>query len=313
MTSESHINGAEAPRTHRLALFIAMMLLTAASAITGCARQSPMLFAALQPDGWSARPIAINNRFNEHAVLTPDSSTPIGDEGYSLTILTLANDWDYRDSRSFFRSFAKHPHGHAWIILESPHDRLEGGHAGNYGEEKPRYHERVIQAIRDGDPNPVTYIWKTLDDGQFESGNPGYEPTFVWRLPLTMDSYDRIHDYIMNRDYSRFCLVTHNCGEMVTHAASLAGVNLASVIRITFPATNKIRNHTLRLWTDPKYSTFDVRSFDVLELDLRHLAELGIGHDATADYLAAKPHQRLRRVRHPSELRSSAIAEASGQ
>jgi hypothetical protein len=82
---------------------------------------------------------------------------------------------------SFFRSFVKHPHGHAWFILESPHDRLEGGHAGNFGENKPRYHEGVIQHIKDGDPNPIMYIWKTLDDGQFESGNPGYDPTFAWR------------------------------------------------------------------------------------------------------------------------------------
>jgi hypothetical protein len=49
------------------------MLITAAGAITGCARQSPTLFAAPQADGWSATPIAINSRFTEHAVLDPDS------------------------------------------------------------------------------------------------------------------------------------------------------------------------------------------------------------------------------------------------
>jgi hypothetical protein len=100
---------------------------------------------------------------------------------------------------------------------------------------------------------------------------------------------------------------------MVTQAASLAGVNLASVIRITFPATNELHGHTLRLWTDPKYGVFEVRSFDVLELDLRYLAELGIGHDATADYRSSKPYEPLRRVQHPSELRSISVAEASGQ
>jgi hypothetical protein len=313
MNSQSHTDRAQTPRTHRLIPLLAIMLITAAGALTGCARQSPTLFAAPQADGWSATPMAINNRFTEHAALAPDSGTPIGDEGYSLTILTVANDWNYRDSHSFFRSFVKHPHGHAWLILESPHERIEGGHAGNYGEKKPRYHEGVIQHIKDGDPNPITYIWKTLDDGQFESGNPGYDPTFAWRLPLTQAGYHRIHDYIMNRDYTRFCLRTHNCGEMVTQAASLAGVNLASVIRITLPATNELHGHTLRLWTDPKYSTFDVRSFDVLELDLRTLAKLGIGRDATADYRADKPYERLRRVDHPAELRSISVTEASGQ
>ncbi len=313
MKSQSHINRAESPGTHRMCPLIAALLVTATGAITGCARPSPTLFAAPQADGWSAAPLAINSRFNEHVVLAEGSRTPIGDEDYSLSILTLANDWDYRDSRSFFRSIVKHPHGHAWLILEGPNDRIEGGHAGNYGEKKPRYHEGVVQRLRDGDPNPIEYIWRTLDDGQFEAGNPGYAPTFVWRLPLTRDAYDRIHAYLMNRDYARFSLITHNCGELVTEAASLAGVNLASMVRITFPAIIRLYGHTLRLWTDPEFSAFDVRSFDILELELRYLAELGIGHDATADYRAARPHEPLRRVNHPSELRSTSPAEGSGQ
>lgn len=297
MKSDSYLRGGEFTRICRTCFVLAMI--TMIYGITGCASEIPPLIASTQPDGWTAQPIAINNRFTADATRDPISGAPVGDPGYYLSVLTSANYWDYSNSQSFVTSFIKHPWGHTWIILESPNSRRECGHSGNYGVMQPHYHEGVIQGVRDGDPNPIAYLWKTMDDGQYEAGNPGDDPTFVWRVPITMRAFERIDEYILNREYTKFSLSTHNCGDMVTHVASLAGVNLASMVRITFPSEGDVQGHHLRVWTDPKYGTFEIRSIDLLELDLRHLVRLGIGSDVTAAYLASKPYQPLKRSDAP--------------
>ena len=307
MNRESKLIGRTLQRAYRARLLMVMM--AAAGFAAGCARQIPTLFAARDSDGWSAQPIAINGRFTPDASLDPVSGTPVGDEGYYLYVLTNANYWDCRDGRSFIRSFIEHPRGHAWLILKSPRNRLECGHSGNYGLMQPYFHDSVIQGIRDGDPNPIACIWRTIYDGQFEVGNPGRDPTFVWRMPITHRAHEQIHKYIMNREYGQFNLSTYNCGDMVTKAAALAGVNLASLIRITFPAQMSIEGHMLRGWTDPRYNAFEFRSIDVLEVDLRHLARLGIGSDATAEYRASKPYQPLVRLDRPCDLRPPLLSD----
>ena len=55
------------------------------------------LYAPMQPDGWSAQPIAIMCRFAPDADLDPATGTPVGDEGYYLYILNEAANWDYSD------------------------------------------------------------------------------------------------------------------------------------------------------------------------------------------------------------------------
>lgn len=279
-----------------------IILLMATAMLSGCAREITTLYATTQNDGWGAQPIAVNHRFTADATRDPVSGIPVGEEGYFLHVLTSANYWDYGDAVAFVYSFVKHPWGHTWLILEGPQSRLECGHCGNYGVMQPRYHDGVIQKIKDGDPNPIAYLWETMEDGQFELGNPGYDPTYAWRLPITKQAHARIHQYILSREYKKFSLSAHNCGEMVTEAASLAGVNLSSQVRITFPDQGDIQGHHLRVWTDPQYGAFVLRSMDLLELDLRHLARLGIGTDATAIYRAKKPYQPLTRLDHPAQM-----------
>jgi len=302
MNGKCFMNINDTPSVHRLTLIVVIAATTLA---TGCAREIPTLFSSMQPDGWSAQPIAINNRFTADVAFDEVSGTLVGDQGYFLYVLNNANYWDYRDAQSFVFSFVKHPRGHSWLILESPQGRIECGHSGNYGIKQPHYHDGVIQKIREGDPNPIAYLWQTMHDGQYESGNPGYDPTFVWRMPITKRGYERVHDYILNRDYQSFSLSTYNCGEMVTQAAALAGVNLASFVRLTFPPEGDVMGYHLRAWTDPAYRVFDIRSMDVLELDLRHLARMGIGSDATAQYLASKPYQPVHRLDHPPDSKPS--------
>lgn len=287
---------------HIHAKVIAMiMLMSAIVASMSCASEIGTLHATVQSDGWSAQPITINQRYTNDATRDHASGVPIGDDGYYLHILTSANYWDYSDAVTFVYSFVKHPWGHTWLILEGPRSRLECGHSGNYGVLRPRYHDGVIQKIKDKEPNPIAYLWETMLDGQFEIGNPGYDPTYVWRMPITGRAHHRIHEYVMKREYRKFNLTTYNCGELVTQAAMLAGINLSSQMRITFPDQGDIQGHHLRVWTNPKYGTFELRSMDVLELELRHLARLGIGEDGTAKYRHAKPYQQLKRLDHPQQ------------
>jgi hypothetical protein len=263
-----------------------MILLAGVAA--GCAHQTPRLYAPTQPDGWNARPIAIVCRFAPDADLDPATGTPVGDEGYYLYILNEAANWNYSNTTSLLFSIWQRPWGHSWLILESPGGRLEFGHTGDLGQAKPRYHEGVFQRIRDGDPNPIGYLWQTRSDGLFQIGKPKRPPSFVWRMPITRRRYQLIYEYVMQRKYDQFGVRTNNCTDNVIETAALAGINLIHRIRLTLPPEAKVWGRMRRVWTDPQYRILEYSTPDVLETDLRQLAQFGIGSDVTAWYLALK-------------------------
>jgi hypothetical protein len=266
---------------------VVVTLLTGVAA--GCAHR---LSAPMQPDGWSAQPIVSVCRFAPDADLDPATGTPMGDEGYYLYILTDAANWDFSGATSILFSIWRRPWAHSWIILESPLNRLEFGHTGDFGREKPRYHDGVIQRIRDGDPNPIAYLWQTMSDGEFQIGKPNRPPTFVWRMPITRQRYQLIYEYVMQRKYDQFGLRTNNCTDMVAEVAALAGINLIHRIRLTLPPEGKFLGRTARAWTDPQYRILEFSTPEVLEVDLRQLAQIGIGSDVTEWYLALNTDDR---------------------
>jgi len=280
------MNSKATERVYQARLLVVMILLAGVAA--GCAHHTLRLYAPMQPDGWSAQPIAIMCRFAPDADLDPATGTPVGDEGYYLYILNDAADWDYSDAASLVSSIWLHPWAHSWLILESPQDRLEFGHTGDFGQTKLRYHEGVYQKIRDGDPNPIAYLWKTMSDGQLQIGKPKHPPSFVWQMPITRRRYQLIHDYVMHRKYDQFGVRTNNCTDMVIETAALAGINLIHRIRLTLPQETKVWGQMRRVWTDPQYRILEYSTPEVLEADLRHLARLGIGSDATRWYLDLK-------------------------
>ena len=271
-------------RAYRARLLVVMILLAGMTA--GCTHR---FLAPLQPDGWSARPVVIACRFAPDADLDPATGTCVGEEGYNLYILTEPAYWDFGEAASLLYSIWLRPSEHSWVILESPRNRLEAGHTGNFGRQKPRYHEGVIQRVRAGDPNPIAYLWQTMSDGQFQIGRPDRPPTFVWRMPITQRRYQRIHEYMMQRKYERFDLRTDNCVDMVVEIAALAGINLMHRIRLTLPPEVELFGRTTRIWTDPQYRILEFSTPEVLEVDLRQLARIGIGSDATEWYLNLKP------------------------
>jgi hypothetical protein len=75
---------------------------------------------------------------------------------------------------------------------------------------------------------------------------------------------------------------------MVIEVAALAGINLTHRIRLTLPPETEVWGQMRHVWTDPQYRILEYGSPDVLEVDLRQLAKLGIGSDVTEWYLSLK-------------------------
>jgi hypothetical protein len=262
-----------------------MLLLLLAIVAGGCAHQTPRLYAPMQADGYSAQPIGIQCRFAADADLDSATKTPVGDVGYYLYILNEHANWDYSAAASLVFSIWMRPWAHSWLILESPQGRLELGHTGDFGLAKPRFHEGVYQKIREGDPDPIAYLWQTMADGQLQMGKPNRPPTFVWRMPITERRYQLIHEYLMQRKYDQFGVRSNNCTDLVAEAAALAGINLIHRIRLTGPREVKVWGKPRRVWTDPQYRILEYSTPEVLDADLRQLVRLGIGSDATTWYL----------------------------
>ena len=78
-----------------------------------------------------------------------------------------------------------------------------------------------------------------MADGQFQTGKPNRPPTFVWRMPITRQRHQLIHEYVMQRKYDQFGVRSNNCTDMVVEAAALAGINLIHRIRLTAAAGNE--------------------------------------------------------------------------
>lgn len=282
MTSDASLAIRRRGSSRTLPFVVAILL---AGVAAGCAHRQ---LASMQPDGWSAQPIVTGERFAPDADLDPATGTPVGDEGYFLYVLTEAANWDLSTATSFAFSIWQRPSVHGWIILGSPRDRLELGQTGDFGLQRPRYYQGVLQRARDGDSDPIAYLWQTMSDGRVQIGKPNRPPTFVWRMPITRRRHRLIHDYVTQRTYDQFGVRTNNCTDMVVATAALAGINLSHRIRLTLPPETKFWGRTLRVWTDPQYRVLEFSTPEVLEVDLRQLAQVGIGSDATAWYLASK-------------------------
>jgi hypothetical protein len=213
----------------------------------------------------------------------------VGDEGYYLYVLTdIDGSRDYSNPTTVAISYKKNPGGHSWIMLESPHNRVEYGHNGNFGLEKPQYQVGVYQWFRDNHPNPISYLWEVMRDGRLEIDRPDRTPTFAWRMPITQRRYQLIRKYVLQRKYERFSLRDGNCVDMVTDAAELAGINLVHRIRLTIPQQTTILGKAMHSWTDPKYRILEFSTPELLQMDLRQLAQFGIGSDVTEWYLDLK-------------------------
>jgi hypothetical protein len=142
-----------------------------------------------------------------------------------------------------------------------------------------------------GKNNESPHQTVTIDDGYRDRRlHPAglIIPTFVWRMPITKRRYQLIYEYVMQRTYDQFDVRTNNCADMVTDAAALAGINLIHRLRLTIPQETTILGRKLHPWTDPEYRILEFSTPDLLQMDLRQLAQFGIGSDVTEWYLGLK-------------------------
>lgn len=205
-------------------------------------------------------------------------------------MLVDAKHLDYSNSQSFLQTMSKHPSdgckdctvGHAWILLEGfdingERILVEGGHSGELGINEPTYFEGVMEYVAQNDPDPVRYLWKERSDGFWQSGSGGHRPSFAARIGITKEQFNEIMMFIDEEryPYSRYDLANRQCSTLVLQVAALAGVTLEAEVFIPVTQYGRAGGETLKLWTDPKYSTITLASPDVLEKSLMTLVKNG--------------------------------------
>ena len=202
---------------------------------------------------------------------------------HQLVILVCARHLDYTNSQSLLKTVAKHPQdgsltgdvGHAWVLLKSGDEIIEGGHSGELGLDESRYFDGIMDLIEAGDPNPVRYMHHTLHDGYFESGSGGFFPTYAIKKTLTYEQAAKIRHLITHYDYREYSLTKRQCLVFVNKVAQIAGLHFETDISIPVAKYAHVGNHQIKLWTNETYATLQLMSPDVLEKSLMEAVYAG--------------------------------------
>ena len=255
-----------------------LLLTFLVSLLSGCRSLAP---ASAYPfiEGWKAEAV------------DSDGSTPApwpAEDGYALWLMTKTVGVHLSDGAVRFRNPGpkqnagkKSRVGHSWLILESPDERIECGHTASRGKLSPRYDRAIGRLIKQGHPNPVSYLERSLPCGRRHGHVAFLTPSFALRIPLTRARYESVRNYIDAYDFSTFSVANHQCTGFVAGAAAAAGLKVASAFRLHVPSTALLKGEERILWTDPQYATILLPSPDVLETSLRRLAAAGFGEDVT--------------------------------
>jgi len=193
-------------------------------------------------------------------------------EGPYVVLLVDAQHLDYTNVETLFYSIHSNPRatvGHAWFYLSGNHGVIEGGHSGELGITEPRYLESIF--LYKEEPNPVRHLFKSLNDGYFETGPGIHKPTYAIRVELSQMQYEMILRTIDPNcyPYARYSLTDNQCATLVAKVAALAGVPLEHEITIPIQQRVLLNDEELQLWDDPIYSSMTVSSPDVLEKSMQ--------------------------------------------
>ena len=167
--------------------------------------------------------------------------------------------------------------GHSWVILKSPTGKIECG----LTPKGQNWFGGVRKLQKAGDPDPISYLWRTLPDGKRHGHLAGFSPSFAAAIDVTADQYAEIAEFIRGFDFETFNLIDHECTTFTAGVARQAGLELDFQIEIDLPQTTQLFGKTYRVWTDPKYSKLMIATPDVLERSLRELAKQGMVKDVT--------------------------------
>jgi hypothetical protein len=237
-----------------------------------------------------------------NAVSKSDQCSIAEETGYFLVVLVNARHLDYTECRSLIGTIAKHPSdgsksadiGHAWICLQGEIEGqpfyLEGGHSGETGLFQARYFEGIINNVEYGlpnptqaqcrecahyEPDPVNYLWEVQQDGFFQAGSGGHRPSYALKVPLSREQFQAILAFIRTYDFANYSLQGNQCTTFAAGIAAIAGLELECAVRLQIPSALTLKDASLRLWSDARYSILSVPSPDVLEKSMMQAVREG--------------------------------------
>ncbi len=216
---------------------------------------------------------------------------PMKEEDYFIIFLVDARHLDYSDAYPFFKSVERNRGylGHAWIYLQGKDKEgkrliLEGGHSGEKEENPPRYFDGIMNLCDYGyenptieqqqhpryEPNPIKYLWTLRDDGFFQKGSGGHQPTFAAKISLNKEQFEDIFSFIQSSKYAYkiYGVMGPQCCTFVSEVASRLGLKLETYLTMSISPTLYFRGATVRLWKDPFYSKLSFPTPDILEKSL---------------------------------------------
>jgi len=219
------------------------------------------------------------------------------ESGCFLVVLVEARQLDTTNTQNFFRSVAKHPSdgskngdvGHAWIYLQNDSFSIEGGHSGETGEFQPKYFDGVLELAECGDPNPIRYLWETQQDGFFQNGNGGHQPTCAIRIDLNEEQFQDILNLIKNYDFHSYAITGSQCGTFVCEAAALAGIDVECCQTMSICRYVKLGGQKYTLWEDSSYSEITFASPDIIQYSCKELLHKREVTDALTWYKTKHP------------------------
>lgn len=219
--------------------------------------------------------------------LAARKAVPMKESPFFLVLCTDAPHFNYEDGSRFVQSWRKHPQGarkdgtvgHAWILLggflDGKRVYIEGGHSGERGVHNLTYMEGVDALARQGDPNPIRYLFEPLNDGYFEKGPGTHLPTFAAKVDLTQEQFLSIVSFINPRryPYKTYSLTGRQCASFVVQVAGLAGISIESEVTLNLPATFCFRGESVILYRDERFSKITFSSPDMIEQELIRLVK----------------------------------------
>jgi hypothetical protein len=170
--------------------------------------------------------------------------------------------------------------GHSWVILESPGKKIECG----LTPKSQNWFGGVSKLQKQGDPNPISFLWQTLPDGKRHGHLTGLKPSFAAAVNLTPEQHAAVEKFIGGFDFRSFNLMEHECTNFAVETARQVGLELDYQLEIDMPQTKRLFGKDYRVWTDPRYSKLLIATPDVMERSLRELARQGIVQDVTKQF-----------------------------
>ena len=219
---------------------------------------------------------------------------------YFIVFLVDAKHLDYTNSQTFLKTFTKHPStgnkecnvGHAWIYLKGMDKNnksivIEGGHSGELGVSKLRYVDGISLLAQNNNGNPISYLWEPLNDGFFQQGNGGHNPTFAAKVNLTKQQFWDIYTFIhpKNYPYKEYSLTARQCASFIAQIAALLDICIESEVTLPINQYAFFLGQKIPLWTDSRYSEITFSSPDIIEKSLFDLVSKGHAESVKYWYL----------------------------